>query len=208
LDRDKSKIHLYNDDLPSDLQLSNQVAIDTETLGLNPARDRLCLIQINDGGDSTHLIRVSSPINPAPNLIKILQSEKIQKLFHFARFDVAVITKSYGISINNIYCTKIASKIARTYTDKHSLKSLCEELLNISLSKEEQSSDWGTENLTESQKKYAANDVIYLHKIKECLDSMLERENRIDLAKSCFEFINTQAELDLRGWGNQNIFDH
>ena len=121
---------------------------------------------------------------------------------------MAVITKSYGISINNIYCTKIASKIARTYTDKHSLKSLCEELLNISLSKEEQSSDWGAKKLTESQKKYAANDVIYLHKIKECLDSMLERENRIDLAKSCFEFINTQAELDLRGWGNQNIFDH
>ena len=133
---------------------------------------------------------------------------KKYKLFHFARFDVAVITKSYGISINNIYCTKIASKIARTYTDKHSLKSLCEELLNISLSKEEQSSDWGAKKLTESQKKYAANDVIYLHKIKGCLDSMLERENRIDLAKSCFEFINTQAELDLRGWGNQNIFDH
>ena len=203
-----SKIYIHHDDLPSDLCLTNQVAIDTETLGLNPARDRLCLIQINDGKEGTHLIRISSPIKPAPNLIKILESKKIQKLFHFARFDVAVMTKSYGITINNIYCTKIASKIARTYTDKHSLKSLCDELLNITLSKEEQSSDWGAKELTDSQKKYAANDVIYLHKIKQCLDSMLERENRIDLAKSCFEFINTQVELDLRGWGNQNIFDH
>ena len=202
------KIYLHNDDIPKNISLGNQIAIDTETLGLNPSRDRLCLVQINDGSECTHLIRVSSQINPAPNLIKILESKKIQKLFHFARFDVAVMTKSYGVTVNNIYCTKIASKIARTYTDKHSLKSLCDELLNISLSKEEQSSDWGAEKLTENQKKYAANDVIYLHKIKQALDSILERENRIDLAKSCFEFINTQVELDLRGWGNQNIFDH
>ncbi|RZO34200.1 MAG: ribonuclease D [Hyphomicrobiales bacterium] len=202
------KIYLHNDDIPENISLGNQIAIDTETLGLNPSRDRLCLVQINDGNEFTHLIRVSSKINPAPNLIKILESKKIQKLFHFARFDVAVMTKSYGVTVNNIYCTKIASKIARTYTDKHSLKSLCDELLNISLSKEEQSSDWGAEKLTENQKKYAANDVIYLHKIKQALDSILERENRIDLAKSCFEFINTQVELDLRGWGNQNIFDH
>ena len=207
MDSDISKIHLYNDDLPNDLQLSNQVAIDTETLGLNPARDRLCLIQINDGSDSTHLIRISSPLNPAPNLIKILQSEKIQKLFHFARFDVAVITKSYGISINNIYCTKIASKIARTYTDKHSLKSLCEELLNISLSKEEQSSDWGTENLTESQKKYAANDVIYLHKIKSELEKMLVREKRIDVFQKCLAFLDTRVELDQKGF-KEDIFEH
>ena len=202
------KIYLHNDDIPENISLGSQIAIDTETLGLNPSRDRLCLIQINDGNERTHLIRVSSQINPAPNLIKILESKKIQKLFHFARFDVAVMTKSYGVTVNNIYCTKIASKIARTYTDKHSLKSLCDELLNISLSKEEQSSDWGAEKLTENQKKYAAYDVIYLHKIKQALDLILERENRIDLAKSCFEFINTQVELDLRGWGNQNIFDH
>ena len=202
------KIYLHNNDIPENISLGNQIAIDTETLGLNPSRDRLCLVQINDGSEYTHLIRVSSQINPAPNLIKILESKKIQKLFHFARFDVAVMTKSFGVTVNNIYCTKIASKIARTYTDKHSLKSLCDELLNISLSKDEQSSDWGAEKLTENQKKYAANDVIYLHKIKQALDSILERENRIDLAKSCFEFINTQVELDLRGWGNQNIFDH
>ena len=202
------KIYLHNDDIPDNISLGNQIAIDTETLGLNPSRDRLCLVQINDGNEYTHLIRVSSQINPAPNLIKILESKKIQKLFHFARFDVAVMTKSYGVTVNNIYCTKIASKIARTYTDKHSLKSLCDELLNISLSKEEQSSDWGAEKLTENQKKYAANDVIYLHKIKQALDLILERENRNDLAKSCFEFINTQVELDLRGWSNQNIFDH
>ena len=202
------KIYLHNDDIPENISLGNQIAIDTETLGLNPSRDRLCLVQINDGNESTHLIRVSSQINPAPNLIKILENKKVQKLFHFARFDVAVMTKSYGVTVNNIYCTKIASKIARTYTDKHSLKSLCDELLNISLSKEEQSSDWGAEKLTENQKKYAAYDVIYLHKIKQALDSILERENRIDLAKSCFEFINTQVELDLRGWDNQNIFDH
>ncbi len=203
-----TKIYLHHDDLPSGLSLSNQIAIDTETLGLNTSRDRLCLIQINDGNDSTHLIKISSPIAPAPNLIKILENKEIQKLFHYARFDVAVITNSYGVSIKNIYCTKIASKIARTYTDKHSLKSLCDELLNVTLSKEEQSSDWGADMLTESQKKYAANDVIYLHKIKERLDLILERESRTDLAKSCFEFINTQVQLDLRGWGNQNIFDH
>ena len=140
--------------------------------------------------------------------MKILKEEKILKIFHFARFDVAILNKTYDISINNIYCTKIASKIARTYTDRHGLKDLCKELLNIELSKEQQSSDWGAKELTDNQKKYAANDVIYLHDIKKNLDQMLQRENRYDLAYACFKFLNTQVELDLRGWHNQNIFDH
>jgi len=203
-----TKIFMHENDLPSNLKLGDILAIDTETMGLNPHRDRLCLIQLNDGGENTHLVKISKNLNPAPNICKLLSDHKKQKLFHFARFDVAILSKSFGITINNIYCTKIASKLARTYTDKHSLKSLCEELLSLQLSKEEQSSDWGSSTLTEKQEKYAANDVLYLHTIKEKLDLILEREDRMGLAKSCFDFINTQVCLDLNGWNNQNIFDH
>ena len=204
----ETKIFMHENDLPSNLKLGDILAVDTETMGLNPHRDRLCLIQLNDGGGNTHLVKISKNLNPAPNICKLLSDHKIQKLFHFARFDVAILSKSFGITINNIYCTKIASKLARTYTDKHSLKSLCEELLSLQLSKEEQSSDWGSSTLTEKQEKYAANDVLYLHTIKEKLDLILEREDRMELAKSCFDFINTQVCLDLNGWNNQNIFDH
>jgi ribonuclease D len=204
----ETKIFMHENDLPSNLKLGDILAIDTETMGLNPHRDRLCLIQLNDGGENTHLVKISKNLTPAPNICKLLSDHKKQKLFHFARFDVAILSKSFGITINNIYCTKIASKLARTYTDKHSLKSLCEELLSLQLSKEEQSSDWGSSTLTEKQEKYAANDVLYLHTIKEKLDLILEREDRMELAKSCFDFINTQVCLDLNGWNNQNIFDH
>tara|TARA_B110000438_G_scaffold293520_1_gene333524 strand:+ start:656 stop:1255 length:600 start_codon:yes stop_codon:yes gene_type:complete len=199
---------MHFDDLPDNINLGNEIAIDTETLGLNPNRDRLCLIQLKTDNDEIHLIKINKDKKPAPNLLKILKEEKILKIFHFARFDVAILNKTYDISINNIYCTKIASKIARTYTDRHGLKDLCKELLNIELSKEQQSSDWGAKELTDNQKKYAANDVIYLHDIKKNLDQMLQRENRYDLAYACFKFLNTQVELDLRGWHNQNIFDH
>ena len=204
----ETKIFMHENDLPSNLRLGNVLAVDTETMGLNPHRDRLCLIQLNDGGENTHLVKVSKNLKPAPNICKLLSDHKKQKLFHFARFDVAILSKSFGITINNIYCTKIASKLARTYTDRHSLKSLCEELLSIQLSKEEQSSDWGSSTLSEKQMKYAANDVLYLHTIKEKLDLILQREDRVELAKSCFDFINTQVCLDLNGWNNQNIFDH
>ena len=204
----KINIHMHFDDLPDNINLGNEIAIDTETLGLNPNRDRLCLIQLKTDNDEIHLIKINKDKKPAPNLLKILKEEKILKIFHFARFDVAILNRTYDISINNIYCTKIASKIARTYTDRHGLKDLCKELLNIELSKEQQSSDWGAKELTDNQKKYAANDVIYLHDIKKNLDQMLQRENRYDLAYACFKFLNTQVELDLRGWHNQNIFDH
>jgi len=204
----ETKIFMHENDLPSNLRLGNVLAVDTETMGLNPHRDRLCLIQLNDGGENTHLVKVSKNLKPAPNICKLLSDHKKQKLFHFARFDVAILSKSFGITINNIYCTKIASKLARTYTDRHSLKSLCEELLSIQLSKEEQSSDWGSSTLSKKQMKYAANDVLYLHTIKEKLDLILQREDRMELAKSCFDFINTQVCLDLNGWNNQNIFDH
>ena len=204
----KINIHMHFDDLPDNINLGNEIAIDTETLGLNPNRDRLCLIQLKTDNDEIHLIKINKDKKPAPNLLKILKEEKILKIFHFARFDVAILNRTYDISINNIYCTKIASKIARTYTDRHGLKDLCKELLNIELSKEQQSSDWGAKELTDNQKKYAANDVIYLHDIKKNLDQMLQRENRYDLACACFNFLNTQGELDLRGWHNQNIFDH
>jgi ribonuclease D len=208
LSQKKINIHMHFDDLPDNINLGNEIAIDTETLGLNPNRDRLCLIQLKTDNDEIHLIKINKDKKPAPNLLKILKEEKILKIFHFARFDVAILNRTYDISINNIYCTKIASKIARTYTDRHGLKDLCKELLNIELSKEQQSSDWGAKELTDNQKKYAANDVIYLHDIKKNLDQMLQRENRYDLAYACFKFLNTQVELDLRGWHNQNIFDH
>ncbi len=201
-------IEMHFDDLPNNIDLGNIIAVDTETLGLNPNRDRLCLIQINSGNSKTHLIKIDKEIKLAPNLSKILEDEKILKIFHFARFDVAVLNKTYGVTTNNIYCTKIASKIARTYTDRHGLKDLCKELLDIELSKEQQSSDWGSKELSNTQQTYAANDVIYLHDIKKKLDLILSRENRLELAYACFKFIKTQVELDLRGWHNQNIFDH
>ena len=201
------KIKYYENDLPTKLDLGSIVAIDTEAMGLNPNRDRLCLVQLSNGNGVCHLLKIEDLKKKPKNLINLLKNNKVQKLFHFARFDVAVLNHSFKINIQNIYCTKIASKIARTYTDRHGYKDLCKELLNVSISKTEQSSDWGGELSTE-QKKYAATDVLHLHKIKNKLDIILQRENRIEIANACFNFISHRTYLDLRGWQDVDIFKH
>jgi len=201
------KIKYYENDLPESLDLGNIVAVDTETMGLNPARDRLCLVQLSSGNGTCHLVKIIDLRKKPKNLLKLLNNVKVQKIFHFARFDVAVLKHTYDINIKNIYCTKIASKLARTYTDKHGYKDLCKELLNETISKVEQSSDWGGK-LSKDQKEYAASDVLHLHKIKKKLDAILERENRINLANSCFEFLSHRTDLDLYGWQDVDIFKH
>ena len=201
------KIKYYENDLPESLDLGNIVAIDTETMGLNPARDRLCLVQLSSGNGTCHLVKIIDLRKKPKNLLKLLNNVKVQKIFHFARFDVAVLKHTYDINIKNIYCTKIASKLARTYTDKHGYKDLCRELLNETISKVEQSSDWGGK-LSKDQKEYAASDVLHLHKIKKKLDSILLRENRINLANACLEFISHRTNLDLYGWHDVDIFKH
>ena len=201
-------INLYRGDLPSGLNLGPVVAIDSETMGLKPQRDRLCLIQLSSGNGNAHLVQFERCNYTAPNLVKLLEDPNITKVFHYARFDVAIIKKYLKVQTTSIYCTKIASKLVRTYTDKHGLKDLCKELLNLDLSKQQQSSDWGTKNLTEEQKTYAASDVLYLHKIKEILDQRLLREERDELAAFCFEFLQTRANLDLIGFENEDIFSH
>ena len=201
------KIKYYENDLPEKLDLGNIVAIDTETMGLNPTRDKLCLIQISSGNGICHLVKIIDSRKKPINLLKLLNNSKVQKIFHFARFDVAVLKHTYKINIKNIYCTKIASKLARTYTDKHGYKDLCRELLNVTISKIEQSSDWGGK-LSKDQKEYAATDVLHLHKIKKKLDTILERENRIKIANACFEFISHRTDLDLYGWQDVDIFKH
>ncbi|MFL2920230.1 MAG: ribonuclease D [Thalassobaculaceae bacterium] len=201
-------IDLYRGDLPSALNLGPVVAIDSETMGLKPHRDRLCLIQLSSGDGNAHLVQFERCNYAAPNLVKLLEDPDITKVFHYARFDVAIIKKYLRAQTNSIYCTKIASKLVRTYTDKHGLKDLCKELLDLDLSKQQQSSDWGAKNLTEEQKKYAASDVLYLHRIKEILDQRLLREERKELAAFCFEFLQTRASLDLIGFENEDIFSH
>ena len=201
-------IDLYRGDLPSSLNLGTVVAIDSETMGLKPQRDRLCLIQLSSGDGNAHLVQFERGNYNAPNLVKLLEDPNITKVFHYARFDVAIIKKYLKIQTNSIYCTKIASKLVRTYTDKHGLKDLCKELLNLDLSKQQQSSDWGAKILTEEQKTYAASDVLYLHKIKEILDQRLLREERTKLADFCFKFLQTRANLDLIGFENEDIFSH
>ena len=201
-------INLYRGDLPSGLNLGPVVAIDSETMGLKPQRDRLCLIQLSSGNGNAHLVQFERCNYTAPNLVKLLEDPDITKVFHYARFDVAIIKKYLKVRTTSIYCTKIASKLVRTYTDKHGLKDLCKELLNLDLSKQQQSSDWGAKNLTEEQKTYAASDVLYLHKIKEILDQRLLREEREELAAFCFEFLQTRASLDLIGFENEDIFSH
>ena len=201
-------INLYRGDLPSGLNLGPVVAIDSETMGLKPQRDRLCLIQLSSGDGNAHLVQFERCNYTAPNLVKLLEDPDITKVFHYARFDVAIIKKYLKVRTTSIYCTKIASKLVRTYTDKHGLKDLCKELLNLDLSKQQQSSDWGAKNLTEEQKTYAASDVLYLHRIKEILDQRLLREEREELAAFCFEFLQTRASLDLIGFENEDIFSH
>jgi ribonuclease D len=202
------KIRLYKDDLPDGLDLGPLVAIDTETLGLNPFRDRLCLAQLSAGDGVCHAVQFAQGAYEAPNLKRLLADPGVTKLFHFARFDIAMFRRYLGVDCKPVYCTKIASKLVRTYTDKHGLKDLVRELLGLDLSKEQQSSDWGSAELTEKQLAYAANDVAYLHQLKTVLDKMLGREGRTHLARACFEFLPARAELDLAGWEDTDIFAH
>ena len=199
--------HLYKNDLDDGIVFNGNVAIDTEAMGLNPARDRLCLIQIFDGETDCHMVQFENSNTQSPNLIKLLNNKNIQKIFHYARFDMAALKHALKIDVKNVYCTKIASKIARTYTNNHGLKDLCKELLGVEISKKQQSSDWGNSNLSKEQIAYAANDVIYLHQIKDRLDEMLIRENRQLLVDACLSFLPTRVDLDLRGWEN-DIFSH
>ena len=201
------KINLYDGDIPENIKIAHTVALDSETMGLNPKRDKLCLVQISNGDEVCHLVKIDLSTEKPQNLIRLLKNNKIKKIFHYARFDVAVFKHNFKINIKNIYCTKIASKLVRTYTDKHGYKDLCSELLGKSISKTEQSSDWGGE-LTKGQQKYAATDVLYLHKLKDKLDMMLLREKRSKLAKACFDFIQYRTDLDINGWSEQDIFKH
>lgn len=202
------KTILHKGDLPDGLDLGRLVAIDSETLGLNPFRDRLCLVQLSGGDGICHAVQFDAGAYNAPNLKRLLTDPAALKLFHFARFDVAMFRRYLGVVTAPIYCTKIASKLVRTYTDRHGLKDLVKELLNIDLSKEQQSSDWGAPQLSERQLAYAANDVAYLHRLKDTLDTMLEREGRAALAAACFGFLPSRAELDLAGWADVDIFAH
>ena len=200
------KIKLYQDDIPNNLNLGNCLAIDTEAMGLN--HQRLCLIQVSSGNGVCHLIKINNFTKKPINLIKLLKNNKIIKIFHYARFDVGILNYSYKIKIKNIYCTKIASKLARTFTDKHGYKDLCKDLVNQVILKEEQTSDWGSNKLSPSQQKYAATDVLYLHEIRKKLNEMLKRENRMSLAEGCFSFLEHRVALDLSGWSDMDIFKH
>ncbi len=202
------KIELHKGDLPQDLDLGPVVAVDTETMGLDPARDRLCLVQLSAGDGTCHLVQVGKDDIQAPNLARLLADPATLKLFHFARFDVAMLARYLGITVTPVYCTKIASKLVRTYTDKHGLKDLTKELLGVDLSKQQQSSDWGEDTLTQAQQQYAASDVLHLHALKQRLDAMLAREGRKELAQACFDFLSTRAQLDLSGWADEDIFAH
>ncbi len=201
-------VKLYRGDLPADFNPGTSVAIDTETLGLKPARDKLCLVQISTGDGNAVLVQMDRSKYDAPNLKALLANPKVLKIFHFARFDVAVLKQYLDVDTAPLFCTKIASKLVRTYTDRHGLKELVRELLGIDLNKLQQSSDWGAHSLTDAQKAYAAEDVVYLHELKQRLEQMLEREGRTALAKSCFEFLPTRTALDLLGWSEEDVFAH
>ena len=201
-------IHIHDNDLPENLDLGTNIAIDTETMGLNPRRDRLCLVQLSSGDGDAHLVKIPHQRTEAPHLKSLLADPDRAKLFHFARFDVAVLEHNIGPIGGDIYCTKIASKLARTYTDRHGLRDLCRELLQIDISKQQQSSDWGADSLSDDQADYAAGDVLYLHQIRALLDIMLEREGRQHLAAACFAFIRTRTALDLGGFADLDVFHH
>ena len=201
-------IKLYKGDLPNGLDLGASVAVDTETLGLVPRRDKLCLVQLSSGDGNAHLVQLDRTSYDAPNLKALFADPKITKIFHYARFDVAVIRHYLGVDTAPLYCTKIASKLTRTYTDRHGLKDLVKELLGIELNKQQQSSDWGAHMLSDAQKQYAAQDVLYLHELKSRLDQMLAREGREAMARACFGFIPTRAALDLAGWTEEDVFAH
>jgi ribonuclease D len=201
-------VRLHRGDLPDLTRYTGAVAIDTETMGLNPHRDRLCVVQLSPGDGSADVVQIPKGHTDAPNLKALLANPAITKIFHFARFDIAVLYQSFGVMTGPIYCTKIASRLTRTYTDRHGLKDLVREVLNVDLSKQQQSSDWGSDSLTEPQLAYAASDVLHLHALRERLDAMLVREGRTGLAKACFDFLPTRALLDLQGWAEEDIFAH
>jgi ribonuclease D len=198
----------HRGDLPDLSRYTSSVAIDTETMGLHPHRDRLCVVQMSNGDGSADVVQIPKGATDAPNLKALLANPKITKIFHFARFDLAALYNAFGVMPQPVYCTKIASRLIRTYTDRHGLKDLVREVLNIELSKQQQSSDWGIDGLSEAQLSYAASDVLHLHALRERLDAMLAREGRSDLARACFEFLPTRARLDLEGWDNEDIFSH
>ena len=206
--KNPTSIELHKGDLPAGLDFGDCVAVDTETQGLNHNRDRLCVAQLSSGDGVCHLVQFSADGYKAPRLAALMSDPKITKIFHFARFDVVILKKYLGVDINSVYCTKIASRLIRTYTDRHGLKHVTKELLKIDLSKEQQSSDWAAEDLSDDQLKYAAMDVLNLHALKERLDIMLTRENRMELAQSCFDFLSTRGQLDAMGWGDMDIFAH
>lgn len=202
-------IHLHQNDLPDGLSLGPVVAIDTETMGLNPRRDRLCLVQLSSGDGNAHLVQIARGQKSAPNLERMLADPKVLKLFHFGRFDIAALKAAFGVTTAPVYCTKIAAKLVRTFTDRHGLKYLLQELLGVDISKQQQTSDWGSATLSDAQMEYAASDVLYLHRLKAELDARLEREGRSALAQSCYAFLPTRAELDLLGWDDAaDIFAH
>jgi len=201
-------VTLHRGDLPENISFGNSVAIDTETMGLKPGRDRLCLIQLSSGDGTAHIVQLPKGGYEAPNLKRLLSDPSVTKLFHFGRFDIAVLQQYLGILCRPVYCTKIASRLTRTFTDRHGLKDLCRDVLGIAISKEQQSSDWGANELSEAQLTYAASDVLHLHALRAALDEMLEREGRSELAASCFSFLPARAELDLAGWPETDIFAH
>jgi ribonuclease D len=202
------KIHFHEGDLPSGLDFGRIAAIDSETLGLNPLRDGLCLAQISAGDGHCHILRFNRKTYAAPNFVRLLQDPETIKLFHYARFDVAVFRHYLKTETTPIWCTKIASKLVRTYTDRHGLKDLVKEVLDIDMSKQQQSSDWGADKLSDAQLSYAASDVLHLHKLRTALEAMLVREGRLELAKACFGFLSARAQLDLMGWSAEDIFAH
>lgn len=201
-------IRLHKGDIPDPHRYGDAVAIDTETLGLNPLRDRLCLVQLSGGDGTADLVQIAPGQSEAPNLIKLLADPAVTKLFHFARFDIAVLYHTFGVMAEPLYCTKIASRLARTYTDRHGLKDLARELLDVDLSKQQQSSDWGSDTLSQAQQAYAASDVLYLHALRDKLEKQLAREGRAEFAAACFRFLPTRARLDLAGWQDDDIFAH
>ncbi|MCE3006363.1 MAG: ribonuclease D [Alphaproteobacteria bacterium] len=201
-------VHLYQGDLPKGLQLEGDIAIDCEAMGLNPHRDRLCVVQLSDGKGDAHLVQFAADQYHAPNLVALLTDPQRVKIFHFGRFDIALIYHYLGALTAPVYCTKIASRLARTFTDRHSFKDLCRELIGTDISKQQQTSDWGAATLSPEQMSYAAADVLYLHALREKLNAMLAREGRMELARQCFNFLPTRARLDLEGWPDQDIFAH
>ncbi|MGD1956559.1 MAG: ribonuclease D [Sphingomonadales bacterium] len=201
-------IHLHIGDLPAGFAAGSALAVDTEAMGLHPNRDRLCLVQVSAGDGDAHLVQIRKGQREAPTLTQVLADPNVVKIFHYARFDVGMLKAYLNVDVAPVYCTKIASKLVRTYTDRHGLKDLLRECLSVEVSKKEQSSDWGADTITDAQQEYAANDVLYLHQLKEVLDTRLAREGRLELAQACFDFLPTRAQLDLAGWPEIDIFAH